>query len=81
MPSREIENSIARGSAASPSERANAQLFVVELYDLLGVLRPEHMPGSGYAFELPVAQACHRGAEGNSSLSGAVRIVKHECRS
>jgi hypothetical protein len=56
MPSREIEDFISRWSAASPSERANAQLFLVELCDLLGVLRPDPKPGSGYAFEFPVRQ-------------------------
>jgi hypothetical protein len=58
MPSREIEDFIARWSAASPSERANAQLFLVELCDLLGVPRPDPKPGSGYAFEFPVSKAC-----------------------
>ena len=56
MPSREIEDFIARWSAASPSERANAQLFLVELCDLLGVPRPDPKPGSGYAFEFPVTE-------------------------
>jgi hypothetical protein len=56
MPSREIEPFIARWSAASPSERANAQLFLVELCDLLGVPRPDPKPGSGYAFEFPVTE-------------------------
>ena len=56
MPSREIEDFIARWSAASPSERANAQLFLVELCDLLAVPRPDPKPGSGYAFEFPVVE-------------------------
>ena len=56
MPSREIEPFIARWSAASPSERANAQLFLVELCDLLAVPRPDPKPGSGYAFEFPVTE-------------------------
>jgi hypothetical protein len=56
MPSRKIEVFIARWSAASPSERANAQLFLVELCDLLGVPRPDPKPGSGYAFEIPVLE-------------------------
>ena len=43
MPSREIERFIARWSAASPSERANAQLFLVELCDLLSVPQPKTM--------------------------------------
>ena len=54
MPSRDIGEFIARWSTASPSERANAQLFLVELCDLLGVPRPDPKPGSGYAFEFPV---------------------------
>jgi len=56
MPSRQIEAFIARWSAASPSERANAQLFLVELCDLLEVPRPDPKPGSGYAFEFPVVE-------------------------
>jgi hypothetical protein len=56
MPSREIEDFIARWSAASPSKRANAQLFLVELCDLLGVPRPDPKPGSGYSFEFPVTE-------------------------
>ncbi len=56
MPSREIEDFIARWSAPSPSERASAQLFLVELCDLLGVPRPDPKPGSGYAFEFPVTE-------------------------
>jgi hypothetical protein len=50
MPSRDIEGFISRWSAASPSERANAQLFLVELCDLLDVPRPDPKPDSGYAF-------------------------------
>ena len=39
MPSREIEGFIGRWSAASPSERANAPLFLVELCEeALGAL-------------------------------------------
>jgi len=49
MPSRQLEGFIARWSAASPSERANAQLFLVELCDLLEVPRPDPKPDSGYA--------------------------------
>ncbi|MCX6893568.1 MAG: hypothetical protein NTX51_18920 [Verrucomicrobia bacterium] len=56
MPSREIEDFIARWAAASPSERANAQLFLVELCDLIEVPRPDPKPGSGYAFEFPVVE-------------------------
>jgi hypothetical protein len=54
MPSQEIEDFFGRWSAASPFERANAQLFLVELCDLLGVPRPDPKSGSGYAFEFRV---------------------------
>ena len=57
MSSREIEDFIARWSAASPSERANAQLFLVELCDLLAVPCPDPKPGFGYAFEFRIAHA------------------------
>jgi len=56
MPSQEIEDFIGRWSAASASERANAQLFLVELCDLLAVPRPDPKPGSGYAFEFPIME-------------------------
>ena len=53
---RVIEDFISRWSAASPSERANAQLFPVELCDPLGVPRPDPKPGSGYASGFPVTE-------------------------
>jgi hypothetical protein len=56
MPSRKFEDFITRWSAKSPSERANAQLLLVELCDLLAVPRPDPKPGSGYAFEFPVIE-------------------------
>jgi hypothetical protein len=77
MPSREIEDFIARWSAASPSERANAQLFLVELCDLLGVPRPDPKPGSGYAFEFPVTEHHPDGStsEGRIDLSKRAAFV------
>jgi hypothetical protein len=74
MPSREIEPLIARWSAASPSERANAQLFLVELCDPLAVPRPDPKPGSGYAFEFPVTE--HH-PDGTTS-EGRIDLYKRE---
>ena len=48
------ESFIERWSRAQASERANAQLFLTELTDLLGVLRPENSHAAGYSFEFPV---------------------------
>ena len=45
---------IARWSKAEASERANAQLFLAELADLLDVPRPENSHVGGYSFEFPV---------------------------
>jgi type I restriction-modification system DNA methylase subunit len=56
MPSREIEDFISRWSTASPSERANSQLFLAELCDVLEVPRPDPKHNSGYAFEHPVTE-------------------------
>ena len=58
---------IARWADAAASERANAQLFLTELTDLLGVPRPGNDHALGYSFEeiaeasgMPVGTAkCH----------------------
>ena len=56
MPKREVEDFIAHWSAASPSERANSQPFLLELCDLLDVPRPDPHPANGYFFEFPVTE-------------------------
>ncbi len=45
---------LARWSNVAASERANAQLFLTELTDLLGVPRPGNDHAGGYSFEFPV---------------------------
>lgn len=45
---------LARWSNAAASERANAQLFLSELADLLDVPRPGNDHAGGYSFEFPV---------------------------
>jgi hypothetical protein len=72
MSSRDIEGFISRWAAASPSERANAQLFLVELCDLLGVPRPDHKPGSGYVFEFSVTEHHPNG----STSEGRIDLYK-----
>jgi hypothetical protein len=47
---------ISHWSAASPSERANSQPFLLELCDLLDVPRPDPHPANGYFFEFPVVE-------------------------
>ena len=49
-----IQHFITRWAAASASERANSQLFLSELCDVLEVPRPEPVFTGGYAFEFPV---------------------------
>jgi hypothetical protein len=50
----DVESFIERWSRAAASERANAQQFVIELADLLGVPRPGNDHGAGYSFEFPL---------------------------
>jgi hypothetical protein len=66
---------ISRWSQASPSERANSQLFLSELCDLLGVAHPEPAPDNGYAFEFQVTQ--HH-PDGTSS-KGLIDLYKRGC--
>jgi hypothetical protein len=42
---------IARWAAASASERADSQLFLAELCEVLAVARPEPTRENGYGFE------------------------------
>jgi hypothetical protein len=48
------ESFIARWSRAEASERANAQQFLIELADVLGVPRPSNSHADGYSFEFTV---------------------------
>ena len=57
---------IARWAAASPSERANSQLFLAELCDLLGVAPPEPTREQGYGFEFVVTAHHPDGIVGDS---------------
>jgi hypothetical protein len=74
--SKEAANTfISRWSAATPSERANSQLFLSELCDLLGVPHPDASRLGGYAFEFEVTQ--HH-ADG-SATSGRIDLYKRGC--
>jgi len=53
-PTPSLDAFLARWSGAGASERANAQLFLTELADLLGVPRPGNDHAHGYSFEFPV---------------------------
>ena len=50
----QVERFIAHWEKAAASERANAQPFLIELCDLLGVPRPANDHLDGYTFEFPV---------------------------
>lgn len=50
----QVERFIAHWEKAAASERANAQPFLIELCDLLGVPRPANDHHDGYTFEFPV---------------------------
>jgi hypothetical protein len=58
-----VEAFIERWSKAEASERANAQLFLSEFTDLLGVPRPANSHAAGYSFEFPVKIPVGPGAE------------------
>jgi hypothetical protein len=72
----EVANAfISRWSKASPSERANSQLFLSELCDLLGVAHPDPTRDSGYGFEYEVPQHHPDG----SSTRGRIDLYKRGC--
>jgi hypothetical protein len=75
MPKRDIPGFIAHWSAASPSERANSQAFLLELCDLLEVPAPDNHPAHGYFFEYPVTE--HH-ADGTTS-QGRIDLYKRTC--
>ncbi len=75
MPKRDISGFIAHWSAASPSERANSQAFLLELCDLLEVPAPDNHPHAGYFFEYPVTE--HH-PDGTTS-QGRMDLYKRAC--
>ena len=75
MPKREVQDFIAHWSAASPSERANSQPFLLELCDLLDAPRPDAHPGNGYFFEFPVVEHHPDGTTSN----GRVDLYRRTC--
>jgi type I restriction-modification system DNA methylase subunit len=68
MPSRDVQDFIAHWSAASASERANSQPFLLELCDLLGVPRPDPHPDKGYFFEFPIVEQHPDGTTSNGRI-------------
>jgi hypothetical protein len=66
---------ISRWSKASPSERANGQLFLSELCDLLGVAHLDPSRNNGYGFEYEVTQ--HH-PDGTTS-QGRIDLYKRAC--
>src|SRR5881394_2952964 len=66
---------ISRWSKASPSERANSQLFLSELCDLLGVPHPDPNRDHGYGFEYQVTQQYADGSSGK----GLIDLYKRGC--
>ena len=72
MPKRDIAGFIAHWSAASPSERANSQAFLIDLCDGLEVPAPDNHPNAGYFFEYPVTE---RHADGTPS-NGRIDLYK-----
>jgi hypothetical protein len=68
MPKREVQDFISHWSAASASERANSQPFLLELCDLLDVPRPDPQPDNGYFFEFPVVEQHPDGTTSNGRI-------------
>jgi hypothetical protein len=75
MPKREVQDFISHWSAASPSEQANSQPFLIELCDLLDVPRPDPHPANGYFFEFPVEE--HH-PDGTTSI-GRIDLYRRAC--
>jgi hypothetical protein len=63
-----------RWAAARPAERANAQLYIGELCDALGI-EPPRPAGSGYEFELPIRIVNRDGSESQ----GFIDLYKRGC--
>src|SRR6185437_10138891 len=57
-----LEALVERWSTARVGERANAQSYIIELCDALGV-EPPRPAGSGYEFELPIKITNRDGSE------------------
>ena len=70
-----VQHFITRWSNATPSERANSQLFLAELCDLLNVSRPDPKHDSGYSFEHVVTE---QHVDGTTS-SGRIDLYKRAC--
>ena len=68
MPKREVQDFISHWSAASASERANSQPFLLELCDLLDVPRPDPQPDKGYFFEFPIVEQHPDGTTSNGRI-------------
>jgi hypothetical protein len=66
---------IARWANASPSERANSQLFLAELWDLPRVAHPGPSGANGYGFEYEVSKQVPDG----SSTRGRIDLYKRGC--
>src|SRR5437870_5690454 len=73
---------IARRSTASPSERANSQLFLSELCDLLDVPRPSPARDHGYPLTVIITKAIPVDVSEDGSLRYALnaRICQHPVR-
>src|SRR6184192_1394863 len=75
MAAESVNAFISRWANASPSERANSQLFLSELCDLLAVPHPDPSRDTGYGFEYEVTQHHSDG----SSSKGRIDLYKRAC--
>ena len=75
MPKREVQDFISHWSAASASERANSQPFLLGLCDLLGLPQPDPQPDKGYFFEFPIVEQHPDGTTSN----GRIDLYKRTC--
>lgn len=75
MQSDPVQAFISRWASATPSERANSQLFLSELCDVLGVPHPDATAANGYSFEFDVTQHHPDG----SATPGRIDLYKRGC--
>ena len=75
MTSELVNRFVSRWSQATPSERANSQLFLSELCDVLGLAHPEATRENGYSFEYPVTQHHPDG----TATTGSIDLYKRGC--
>jgi len=79
MPQVTLEVFIARWSASAAAERANKDMFLTELCDALGVLRPEPATGDGERDQYVFEKGALLLKDGQRTTTGHVDLYKAGC--